>query len=91
MTASQVRTVVTTQIAVVSAIGAVVGSLLGIVAGRQVWRAVVDSVPLPFSPATPTLAVAAIVGVTLVLAQLAATLPRRSAGKLRTADVLRSE
>ncbi len=91
LTGGQVRTVVTTQTAVVSVAGAFIGAALGVVVGRQVWRTVVDSVPLPFSPAAPIVAVVGIVVATLLLAQLAAAMPRRAAGRLRPAAVLRAE
>jgi hypothetical protein len=90
-TGRQVRSVVTTQVAAISVLGAAVGVVAGVMIGRLVWRGIVDSIPLPFSPATPLAAIALIVVTAVAIAQLAAVVPRRSAARLRPADVLRAE
>lgn len=90
-TRKQVGAVVTTQIAAISVGGALLGAAFGVITGRLVWRAVVNSVPLPFSPASPFAEVLLVVLAVLLLAQLAAAVPRRSAASLHTADALRAE
>jgi hypothetical protein len=91
LTSSQVRTAVSTQVLALSAAGALAGAAAGWVIGRQVWRAVAESVPLPYSPASPAAITAGIVVVTVLLAQLGAIHPRRAAARLRPVDVLRAE
>lgn len=91
MTAHQLRSVVAVQVLALTVGGALVGTILGVVAGRQVWRLVVDSVPLPFSPAVPLVAVVLVPIATVVLTQLAATFSRRAAGRTHAALALRAE
>ena len=90
-TGRQVRSVVTTQVTAISVVGALVGVAAGVVVGRLVWRGIVDSIPLPFSPAMPLIAITLVLVAAVAVAQLAAVLPRRTATQLRPADVLRAE
>jgi len=87
----QLRRVVTVQVAVLALGGAVVGVVLGVAVGRLLWTAVADSVPLPAVIAFPP---AALVIVPLLIAgvsQVAASLSRRAAGRVRPALALRAE
>ena len=91
MTGRHVRTVVMVLVGALTATGAVVGGALGLVVGRQVWRAVTDSVSLPFAPSLPLLAALLVPLGAIVLAQLVATASRRAAGRIPAAAVLRAE
>ena len=87
----QLRRVVTVQVAVLALGGAVIGVVLGVALGRLLWTAVADSVPLPVVIAFPATAVVVVPVAIAVLAQLAASLSRRSAGRVRPALALRAE
>ncbi len=91
MTGRHVRTVVTVLVLAVTGAGAVLGGALGLVIGRQVWRAVVVSVSLPFSPSLPVGAALLVPIAAVLLAQLVASTSRRSAGRVPAALVLRTE
>ncbi len=91
MTARQLRTVLAVHVLALTAGGAVVGTLLGLVAGRQIWRRVVDSVAFPFVPEVPMSALIVIPLATLLLAQLATTFSRRAASRTPPALALRTE
>jgi hypothetical protein len=91
MTARDVRAVLFVQISALVLAGATIGVLLGILVGRQVWRLVTESISMPFVPTLPLAAVVVVPIITLLLAQLAATIPRRAASRLRPAELLRAE
>jgi predicted lysophospholipase L1 biosynthesis ABC-type transport system permease subunit len=90
-TAGQLRVAVVVQVAVLVMAGAAAGVLAGVVAGRQVWRLVVDQVSLPYAPAVPWIAMVAVPLCGLVLAEVLASLPRRTAARLKAGEVLRAE
>jgi ABC-type antimicrobial peptide transport system permease subunit len=75
-------------IAVVALIG---GIPLGIVAGRIVFRVLVDELGLVSEPSVPILLVVLTSVVVVVLANLAAVVPGRRAGRLPIARLLRAE
>ena len=56
MTGRHVRSVVAVLVLALTGLGALVGGVLGVVMGRQVWRAVVEDLSLPFSPSVPVVA-----------------------------------
>lgn len=87
----QLRRVVTVQVAVLALGGAVIGVVLGLALGRLLWTAVADSVPLPVVITFPATAVVVVPLAIAVLAQLATSLSRRSAGRVRPALALRAE
>ena len=91
MSAAQLRAVVATQVLTLTVAGVCLGEVLGVIAGRQVWRWVVDSVAFPFSPAIPLAALVLLPLATLGLTQVAATFSRRAAGRIRPALALRTE
>jgi hypothetical protein len=90
-TGRDLRTVVTVQVAVLTLSGCAIGVVAGAVLGRQVWRLVIDNVGLPYAPVIPVLLMLAVPIGTVVLAYAAASWPRRAAGRLDPAVVLRSE
>lgn len=91
MTSRQLRTAVTVLVLTLTGTGALAGTLVGLAFGRLVWRAVADSVSLPYAPDIPVVVVVLVPLFAIVLAQVAATLSRRSAGCTPAAVVLRSE
>jgi predicted lysophospholipase L1 biosynthesis ABC-type transport system permease subunit len=91
MTARHIRSVVVVLVLALTGLGALLGGVLGIIVGRQVWKAVMGSVSLPFSPSLPVAAVVLVPVAVVVLAQLVATGSRRSAGRIPAALVLRTE
>jgi ABC-type antimicrobial peptide transport system permease subunit len=90
-TGGQLRVAVAVQVAVLVVTGAVLGTVIGLVAGRVVWKLVVDQVSLPYAPSVPWLAVLAVPIVGLVLAELLASVPRRTAARLNATEALRTE
>lgn len=87
----QLRRVVTVQVAVLALGGAIAGAVLGVAVGRLLWGAVADSVPIPTVVTFPAAALAAVPLGIAALAQLGASLSRRSAGRVRPALALRVE
>jgi hypothetical protein len=90
-TARQLLSAVAWQASVAGAIGAIFGIPLGILAGRWLWTLFADSiyaVPRPTVPVVPLLIVALSA---MVLANVVAALPGRSAARTSAAQVLRGE
>jgi FtsX-like permease family/MacB-like periplasmic core domain len=90
-TRRQLAAAIAWQSTVIITIGLIVGVPLGIAAGRWLWllfAGELSAVPDPVVPAT-SIALAALAA--LVLANLVAALPGRSAARTRAALVLRSE
>ena len=63
----------------------------GIVAGRLVWRAIVDDLGLAFDPVLPIAGVVVVAGLVLLVANLAALGPGWAAARTRAATALRTE
>lgn len=91
MTGRDVRSVVAVLVLALTGFGALLGGALGIIVGRQVWRAVMGSVSLPFSPSLPVAAIVLVPLASVLLAQAVASTSRRSAGRTPAAVVLRTE
>jgi hypothetical protein len=87
----QVRATVAWQATGFAALAVVAGIPLGVAAGRWAWVLVNQGLHSLAGPVTPILAVLAIVPATVVMANLVAALPARSAAATRPAVVLRSE
>lgn len=88
---AQVRTAITVQSVTLLAGGLLVGAPLGTALGRMAWRAVAGGLGVDPSPATPGLALAALVPVAALVAIALAALPGRVAARLAPADALRVE
>ena len=85
------RATIAWQASVDGAIGAIVGVPLGVVLGRELWTLFARSINAVPDPTVPTWPVV-LVGVgSLVVANLAAALPGRSAARTAPGLVLRSE
>lgn len=91
MSSAQLRGVVAVQVLVHAATGGLLGAVLGILAGRQVWRWVTTSLAMPFSPAVPVVSTLLVPCAAVAISQLAATFSRRAAGRIQPAIALRTE
>jgi hypothetical protein len=90
-TSRQLRSVVVWQASVNGLVGVVAGLPLGILLGRWLWTLFarhIDAVP---EPTVPVLSIVVVALVTMVLANVVAALPGRSAAHTSTARVLRGE
>jgi hypothetical protein len=87
----QLSATVAWQATTFAAVALLLGLPLGVAAGRWAWVLVNQGLGSPAGPVTPALAVLAAVPATLLLANLVAAVPARSAAATRPAVVLRSE
>jgi hypothetical protein len=91
LTRRQSRLVIGTQATLLAVIGIIFGIPLGFALGRVLWHAAANTMPLAYQPPLAVLALALIVPVALVAANLLAAWPARRAARLRTAHILRTE
>jgi len=91
LTRRQSRLVVGTQATLLAVIGLVFGIPLGLALGRVLWHAAADTTPLAYQPPLAALALALIVPVALLVANLLAAWPARRAARLRAGQILRTE
>lgn len=91
MTRTQSRMVVVTQATVLALIGLLVGVPVGVALGRTVWRSVAEATPLFYLPPVAWLALALVVPVALVAANLLAAWPGHRAASMQVGQVLRAE
>jgi hypothetical protein len=91
LTGRQTRWVVVTQASVLAVIGLALGIPLGLAVGRAIWRVVADFTPLAYYPPLSVWALALIVPVTLLAANLLAVWPARRAARLHPGRILRGE
>ncbi|MGQ0716443.1 MAG: ABC transporter permease [Pseudonocardiales bacterium] len=91
MTRWQARGVVFTQASVLAGIGLLFGIPLGVALGRTLWRVVADSTPLHYVPPVAFWALALIVPLALLIANLLAALLGRRVTRLRIGEILRAE
>ena len=90
-TRRQTRLAIAWQATLIAAAGLVVGVPLGIVSGRAVWRHLADGFPLAYVPPLALFAILLVVPAAILLANLLAALPARSAAGIRPAEALRTE
>jgi ABC-type lipoprotein release transport system permease subunit len=88
---AQVRATVAWHATTVAVVGLAVGIPLGIVVGRLVWGQVADGLGVSTSATIPVPALLVVAVVAVLLVNVAAALPARSAAQTRPAVVLRSE
>jgi hypothetical protein len=86
-----VRMVIATQASVLALIGLAFGIPLGLVVGRDVWRAAAGFTPLAYHPPLAVLALLVISPVVLLVANAQAAWPQRMAARLHVGQALRSE
>ncbi len=90
-TGRQLLSAVAWQASVAGAIGAVFGIPLGILVGRWLWTLFANNIYAVPHPTEPVLAIVIVALSALVLANLVAALPGRSAAQTSSAQVLRGE
>jgi hypothetical protein len=88
---SQVSATVAWQATTLATVALLVGLPLGIAAGRWAWLLVNQGLGSLASPVTPTVSLLAAILATLMVANLVAAVPARSAARTRPAMVLRAE
>jgi hypothetical protein len=87
----QVRATVAWQASTLATVGLVVGIPVGLIIGRLVWKLVAIGLGVSTSTTTPTLALLLVIPGVLVLVNLIAFFPARTAAHTRPAVALRSE
>jgi ABC-type lipoprotein release transport system permease subunit len=90
-TGRQLLSAVAWQASVAGAIGAVFGIPLGILVGRWVWTLFANSIYAVPHPTVPFIPLVIVALSALVLANLVAALPGRSAARTSAAQVMRGE
>ena len=85
------RVVINVQGSALFLVGLVVGGPVGVAAGRVGWRLIAERVPLDDAAPMAAVALAVLLPAVLLVAQLVAYGPGRIVGRLRTAEVLRTE
>jgi hypothetical protein len=91
LTRRQSRLVVVTQASLLAVVGIIFGIPLGLALGRVLWHAAADMTPLAYQPPLAVLALALIMPVALLVANLLAAWPARRAARLHPAHILRTE
>ena len=79
------------QATIIALAALIIGSPLGVAFGRAVWRWFADGLGAAAPPETPWLWIGVAVVATVVLANVVAAVPGRSAARTRPAIVLRDE
>jgi len=90
-TRRQSRIAIAWQATLIAAIGLLVGVPLGIATGRFVWRWLAHNLPIVYVPPLAAIAAILIVPAAILLANLLAAWPARSAARIRPAEALRTE
>jgi len=90
-TGRQLLSAVAWQASVAGVIGAVFGIPLGILAGRWLWTLFANNIYAVPHPTEPVLAIVVVALSALVLANVCAALPGRTAAQTSSAQVLRGE
>jgi ABC-type lipoprotein release transport system permease subunit len=88
---SQVRATVAWQSSTLAVVAGLIGVPLGIAAGRTAWEVFAERLGVPPRPVIPVVAVALLVPLLLVLANVVAAVPGRVAARMRPAAALRTE
>jgi len=90
-TGRQLLSAVAWQASVAGAVGAIFGIPLGILAGRWLWTLFANNIYAVPRPTTPFIPLLIVAFAALVLANLVAALPGRSAARTSAAQVMRGE
>ena len=87
----QVSATVAWQAVTVAVMALVFGLPIGVAAGRWAWRTFADQLGVPLDPHVPLVPTLLAIPVTIVVANLIAAFPARTAGRTRPAIALRAE
>jgi ABC-type lipoprotein release transport system permease subunit len=90
-TRRQVGATIAWQATTFAVVALCLGLPLGVAAGRWAWQLTADALGVNSAPVVPLAAVLAVAAGAVVAANLVATVPGRSASRLRPATALRSE
>jgi hypothetical protein len=90
-TGRQLLSAVAWQASVAGVVGAVIGIPLGIVVGRWLWTLFANGINAVPQPTVPIISVAIVALGAIVLANIVAAMPGRTAARTSTAQVLRGE
>jgi ABC-type antimicrobial peptide transport system permease subunit len=90
-TRRQIATSVAAQATTVVAVALAIGIPLGLVVGRVTWSRFASNIGVVAGVVWPTIGIAAVGAGALLVGNLAAAFPARSAARTRAAVVLRSE
>ena len=90
-TRRQTRAAIAWQATLIALVGVVVGVPLGIISGRLVWRWLAHNFPVVYVPPLALVAVVLVLPAAVVVANLLAAWPARSAARIRPAEALRAE
>ena len=91
LTPRQAAACVIWQAAIIGVVALAVGIPIGVVVGRQVWRLLADSLSFVYVGPVAGLVLVLIAPIALAVIGLMAAWPARSAARLHTAEVLRTE
>jgi hypothetical protein len=87
----QVRTTVSWQAMTVAIVGLIIGLPAGIITGRVVWRHIADNLGIANTATIPTVAIALLIPAALVIVNVIAFAPARTAAHTQPGVTLRSE
>jgi ABC-type antimicrobial peptide transport system permease subunit len=90
-TPRQRRHVITAQATAIACVALVLGIPLGVMAGRVIWSMIAMSMGVATDAAFPLALIVIGTLAVIVVLNLIAAIPARSAGRLPVADTLRSE
>jgi ABC-type lipoprotein release transport system permease subunit len=90
-TRTNARLAVAFQATLLAAAGVVLGVPAGIVVGRFLWKQFAENYPVVYAPPLALVAILLVAPVAVVVSNLLAVGPARSATRVRPAEVLRSE
>jgi hypothetical protein len=88
---AQVRATVVWQATTIALIALAVGVPAGVAAGRWGWTFLAERMHAVAAPVTPVLAIAALIPLTILIANLMAAIPARAAARTEPAVILRTE
>ena len=90
-TRRQTRGAIAWQATLLAVGGLVIGVPVGIAVGRIAWRWLADDFPIVYVPPAAVLAVLAVAGIAIALANLLAAGPAHAATRIHPAEALRVE
>jgi len=90
-TRTDARLAVAFQATLLAVVGVVLGVPAGIVVGRLLFKQFADNYPVVYAPPLALVAILLVAPVAVVVSNLLAVGPARSATRIRPAEILRSE